>query len=202
MITWGVRHDFAIDWVSDGTGEWLYQETVRPPCALWIGGAGHVAQAVVPLALKLDFSVLVFDDRGALANHRYFPLETRFKVGAWEHMLMESMPDVPVFGLIVTRGHRHDALVLRHWIQQPFAFLGMIGSKRKWRLISEQFLEEGIATSEQLAAVACPVGADIQAVSVEEIAVSIMAQYIQQRAEKVFARGSNSKRAAVQAVST
>jgi xanthine dehydrogenase accessory factor len=180
--TWEIREDFTVGWASGDTG-WVYQETVRPPCALWIAGAGHIAQAVAPLALKLDFDTLVFDDRPGLANHHYFPLGTRFKVGSWQEMFQAPQPEVPAFGLIVTRGHRHDALVLRHWLQRRFVFLGMIGSSRKWRLIRSEFLEEGIASAEALDQVACPVGLELHAVSVQEIAVSIMAQYIQKRAE-------------------
>jgi xanthine dehydrogenase accessory factor len=84
---------------------------------------------------------------------------------------------------MVTRGHRHDALVLRHWIRQPFAFLGMIGSQRKARTLCTQLLEDHIASEAELAKVACPVGLPIQAQSVPEIAISILAQYIQKRAE-------------------
>jgi len=58
----------------------------------------------------------------------------------------------------------------------------MIGSRRKARLIFSQFIEDGVATETQLARVSCPVGVDIDSRSVPEIAVSIMAQYIQQRA--------------------
>ena len=75
--------------------------------------------------------------------------------------------------------------MLREWVSRPFVFLGLIGSKRKRRLIFEQFIEDGLATAEQLEKVACPVGLDIQAVSVPEIAVSVMAQFIQKRAEIV-----------------
>ena len=89
-------------------------------------------------------------------------------------------------GSIVTRGHRHDALVLRDWIQKKFLFLGMIGSSRKARTIFEHFIEENIATPEQLKRVACPVGIPIKSQSVQEIAVSIMAQFIQKRAELVY----------------
>ena len=59
--------------------DWLYRETVTAPCALWIAGAGHIAQAVAPLALQLDFNVTVFDDRPALANHQFFPPEVPCK---------------------------------------------------------------------------------------------------------------------------
>jgi xanthine dehydrogenase accessory factor len=93
------------------------------------------------------------------------------------------LPEVPTFGLIVTRGHRHDALVLKQWVHKSFRFLGMIGSSRKARTIFEHFLEEKLATVEQLSRVACPVGIDIHGSSVMEIAVSIMAQFIDKRAE-------------------
>ncbi len=161
-VTWGVRNDFTIGWVDQAQGQqWLYQETVSPPCALWIAGSGHVAQAVAPLASQLDFAVSIFDDRPGLANPQFFPSGTHFQVGYWEELLRHPMPKQPAFGLIVTRGHQHDALVLRDWIHRPFAFLGMIGSRRKARLIFSQFVEEKIATEEQLAKVACPVGLDI-----------------------------------------
>src|SRR5438876_5280658 len=184
-LRWGVRKDFSIAWANGAAPdeEWLYQETVMPPCALWIAGSGHVAQAVAPLALQLDFGVTVFDDRPTLANSQYFPTGTQFCVDYWERLLKESLPQRPTFGLIVTRGHQHDALVLRDWIHRPFAFLGMIGSRRKARLIFGQFSQDKIATEEQLAKVACPVGVAIEAQSVPEIAVSIMAQLIQKRAE-------------------
>jgi xanthine dehydrogenase accessory factor len=182
-LTWGVRQDFTIGWTDASPADWRYQETVKPPCGLWIAGSGHIAQAVAPLALQVDFAVTVFDDRPSLANHQHFPAATEFRVGYWEELLQEPLPPTPTFGLLVTRGHRHDALVLRHWIRQPFAFLGMIGSQRKARTLFAQFLEDHLASEAELAKVACPVGLPIQAQSVPEIAVSILAQYILKRAE-------------------
>jgi xanthine dehydrogenase accessory factor len=181
-VRWGVRPDFSIGIAEDSERGWLFEETVHPPCALWIAGSGHIAQAVTPLAHQLDFRVTIFDDRPSLANHNYFPPPTNFRVDAWEKLLAESLPQRPTFGLIVTRGHQHDALVLREWINRPFAFLGMIGSSRKKRLIFNRFIEERLATEAQLNRVACPVGVSIDATSVHEIAVSIMAQYVHERA--------------------
>jgi len=162
--------------------QWLYRETVTPPCALWIAGAGHIAQAVAPLALQLDFDVTVLDDRPALASHQFFPKEIRLQADVWDKLLALPLPAVPSFALIVTRGHRHDALVLKEWIHKPFEFIGMIGSSRKARTIFEHFVEEKIATAEEIQKVSCPVGIRIEAQSVAEIAVSIMAQYIDKRA--------------------
>jgi len=181
-IRWGVKKDFSIAHVPDAdAGEWRYQETVSPPVELWIAGSGHVAQAVAPLALQLDFAVTVFDDRPELANHQFFPAATKLHVGGW-HELLDIRPVENSFGLIVTRGHQHDALALSEWIHFPFAFLGLIGSRRKARIIREQFLRQQLATAEEFDRVACPVGLDIAAVGTHEIAVSILAQLIQQRA--------------------
>src|SRR5580698_3429696 len=148
--TWGVREDFSIAWVDDddkAAAGWLYQETVAPPLALWMAGSGHIAQAVAPLALTLDFEVTVFDDRPELANFDYFPAEVHLRVGHWGELLETPLPPQPALGLIVTRGHQHDANVLADWIHKPFLFLGMIGSSRKSRMIREGFIKKKIATA-------------------------------------------------------
>jgi xanthine dehydrogenase accessory factor len=190
--TWGIKSDYTIARLAPPrpspftpltSPDWLYTETIAPPCALWIAGSGHLAQAVAPLALQLDFAVSVFDDRPELANHELFPHEVSLHVGHWGDILNQPFAATPTFGLIVTRGHKHDALVLETWIHRPFQFLGMIGSSRKARIISEHFVKQKIATPEKIARVACPVGINIPAQSVPEIAVSIMAQYIEERAK-------------------
>src|SRR5690606_29095762 len=81
--SWGVKNDFRLARMESPLptfplspfpgADWLYAETITPPCALWIAGSGHIAQAVAPLALQLDFTVSIFDDRPELANHDIFP---------------------------------------------------------------------------------------------------------------------------------
>src|SRR3989442_11659918 len=79
---WGVREGFSIGWADEADPTtWRYRAIINPPCALWLAGSGHVAQAVAPIALSLDFTVSVFDDRPALANPRFFPGPTLFRVG-------------------------------------------------------------------------------------------------------------------------
>lgn len=183
-VSWGVAEDFSIrsDPAAQESG-WRFRETVCPPETLWIAGAGHIARAVAPLARELDFEVTVFDDRPALVSREFFGDGIGLEVGLWEQLCERPLPPGPAYGLIVTRGHRHDALVLRHWVHKPFVFLGMIGSRRKARTIMEHFTAEKLATAEQLRRVSCPVGVDIGSRTVPEIAISILAQFIQKRAE-------------------
>jgi len=183
--TWGVKKDFSVALTMPAADDWLYTETIMPPCALWVAGSGHIAQAVAPLALQLDFAVTIFDDRPELANHDFFPRKVSLCTGHWGELCAAPFPVVPTFGLIVTRGHKHDALVLETWIHRPFQFLGMIGSSRKARTITEHFVRTKIATAGQMARVACPVGVKIRSQSVMEIAVDIVAQFIDKRAELV-----------------
>jgi xanthine dehydrogenase accessory factor len=182
--TWGVNADFQVIYCDENAAGLYYRETVSPPEQLWIAGAGHVARAVAPLAELVDFEVTVFDDRPALADAKYFPPDTRLRVDYWDTLLAERLPLVPTLGLILTRGHQHDALVLSKWVHKPFVFLGMIGSRRKRNIIFTQFVAEGIASKEQLDRVACPAGLPIGDVTVQEIALSITAQLVQNRAER------------------
>lgn len=184
-LRWGIAEDFTFvqgEDVRANNDSLRHFAIVAPPVELWIAGAGHIAQAVAPLAIALDFAVTVLDDRAALASRGFFPAAANIHADDWSRLL-EPSPNPRTFGLIVTRGHEHDALVLRAWLRRSFAWLGMIGSKRKARLMRETFVQEGHATEAEMAAVECPVGIEISAQSPQEIAVSIVARLIERRAK-------------------
>jgi xanthine dehydrogenase accessory factor len=169
---------------EEGATGLLYRETVLPQEQLWIAGAGQVARAVAALAELVDFEVTVFEDQGALADPSYFPAGTKLRVGNWGELLTEELPRLPTLGLILTRRHQHDSVALSKWVHMSFAFLGMMGSRRKRKVLFDQFVAEGIATKEQLERVVCPVGLAIGDVTVQEIALSITAQLVQNRSER------------------
>jgi len=153
---------------------------ILPKCELLIVGAGHIGQAVAKLANSVDFDVTIFDDRPDLVTPELFPSAFRRFSGEYRDVL----PNLPVredgYALIVTRGHQHDEEALLHLIQRPFKYLGMIGSKRKVRLIFEDLIEKGIPQS-RLQQVFAPVGLDIGARAVNEIAISIVSQLVAHR---------------------
>jgi xanthine dehydrogenase accessory factor len=85
--------------------------------------------------------------------------------------------DADTFCVIVTRGHNHDEEALYHLAESPAAYVGMIGSRRKIKLIFEDLLGEGISR-ESLQRVRAPLGFEIGSQSVPEIAVSIVAELV------------------------
>lgn len=153
---------------------------ILPRIRLVVVGAGHVGQAVGNLAAEADFDVWVVDDRAQYANAERFPKASKFLVGPVEDVLSALEVTRNTFVLIVTRGHGHDQEALYHMAPTPAPYVGLIGSKRKIRLIFESLLEMGI-TEEDLARVTAPVGVDIGSRTVPEIAVSIVAELIARR---------------------
>lgn len=155
---------------------------ILPRITLLIVGAGHVGQAVARLAAEVDFEVWVLDDRQRYASRERFPQAHRLLVGEIGRSLQEMVPTLSpsFYCLIVTRGHNHDEEALYHLAPSAAGYVGMIGSKRKIRLIYEDLLAKG-RTAEQLARVHAPLGFDIGSQTVPEIAVSIVAELIAHR---------------------
>ena len=130
------------------------------------------------LGSLLDFEVTVIDDRPEFANRERLPDADTIIVDD----IGEAMRAVPIsddtYIVIVTRGHEKDADALRQCINSEAAYVGMIGSARKIKLMREKFLEEGWATSAQWNRIHAPIGVEIQSKTVQEIAVSIAAQLV------------------------
>jgi xanthine dehydrogenase accessory factor len=157
-----------------------YRINLEVPPTLLIAGAGHVGQAVARLAAGLDFHVVVFDDRRDYASRERFGEGARLVVDDIATALRAYPIDADCFVVIVTRGHAHDHQALDAVIRSPAAYVGLIGSKRKARLIFKDLLAAGIS-QELLDRVHTPIGLPIGAVTVPEIAVSIVAQLVEQR---------------------
>lgn len=149
---------------------------------LIIVGAGHVGQAVAELGAKSGFKIVVADDRAQYANTERFPMAEDRVVGpfveVWDRL--RAVIDERCYVLVVTRGHGHDQEALAALAPTLASYVGLIGSRRKIKMIFEALMEQGIDEA-CLSRVAAPVGIDIGSESVEEIAVSIVAELIAYR---------------------
>jgi xanthine dehydrogenase accessory factor len=182
---------FAQRYVTDksaanATDEVLIEPVVPLP-RLVIAGGGHVGHAVAIEAQRVGFEVTVIDDRPEFADAASFPPGIRTVCGPVAKEIAAFPLDADSFVMLLTRGHRHDAEALAECIHRPLAYLGMIGSRRKVALVRRKFLDGGLATEEELDRVRAPIGLDIGAVTVPEIAVSIVAQLIAVRRKGALA---------------
>lgn len=160
---------------SQGTTNWLVYPLSEGP-RLHIFGAGHVGQAIADLASNLELTVTVYDDREELLTEERFPHATRSgfdSIDDWK----ESPSDSKDFVVIASRGHRHDRTLLELVLQDPPAYTGLLASKRKWILMRQRMEADGFSPH-ILDRVHSPVGLDINAQTVPEIAVSILGEII------------------------
>lgn len=156
---------------------------ILPRISLLVVGGGHVGQAVARLAAEVDFDVWVVDDRQRYASKERFPSARRLVIGDIGQTVKELVRrdiDPSTYCLVVTRGHAHDEEALYHLAPSSAGYVGMIGSRRKIKLIFEDLIAKGVS-EESLAKVHAPLGLEIGSQTVTEIAISIVAELIARR---------------------
>lgn len=162
----------------------VYTRAFLPPQRLILLGGGHVSQPLSRYAADLEFDVVVVDDRPGFANAVRFPEAKQVVCDAFEHAITELAITKYDFVCVITRGHRHDAACLRVLLNgvQP-RYLGLIGSRRRTIELFKMLEEEGF-DREKIDRIHTPIGIAIGAETPKEIAISILAELIQQRSSR------------------
>ncbi|WP_027632818.1 XdhC family protein [Clostridium hydrogeniformans] len=152
-------------------------EPFFPKPRLIVFGGGHIAKPLVEFSSRVGFAVTLIDDRPAFANNGRFPEAEKVICESFEKSFDSIRFRKSDFVVIITRGHRHDGVVLRHVLNHELSYVGMIGSKRRVRGMMDELLDEGFS-KEKLDLVNSPIGLDIGAITPDEIAISIVSQLI------------------------
>ena len=162
--------------ICGGTVE-VFVEPILPDPSLLLMGGGHLAQAIAEAAQEVEFKVSVADDRASFANRERFPGAQKTIVAPFEEGLDSMNVTENSFILIVTRGHGYDQVVLEKAIQTPARYIGLVGSRRKIRIILKNLLEKGVPP-EAFSRLYAPIGLEIGSETPQEIAVSVVAELI------------------------
>lgn len=162
--------------VCGGTVE-VFVEPILPPAMIVVIGAGHVGKAVVHLAKWLGFRVAVSDDRVEFCTPEstpgadaYYPVEMG-KLA--DHLKINRQTYI----IITSRGSSVDAQGLPALLDSDAAYIGVIGSRRRWLTTARALSEKGVP-EEKIARVHSPMGLELNAETPEEIAVSILAEVL------------------------
>jgi xanthine dehydrogenase accessory factor len=160
-----------------------FLEPIASAPVVYLFGGGHVSLQVASLVKMVGFKLIVMDDRPEFANPQRFPMADDIWVRDYEDVLQNIDLGPEAYVVIITRGHVYDKDVLAQALRKPAAYVGMIGSRRKREIIYRTLLNEGF-TQDDLDKVHSPIGLDIGAETPEEIAVSIVAELVQDRARR------------------
>lgn len=160
--------------------EWFYKEMAGNKETIYIFGGGHVSLELSKIMRMLDFRIIVYDNRDALASLEKNSFAHSKEVIDYKDAAVYVPQGEHNFVVIMTVAHKHDLAVLKQMLKKDLKYLGMMSSKGKLSTIHELLKEDGF-TSEDIAKVDSPIGIPIKSKTPIEIAVSIAAKIIEVR---------------------
>jgi xanthine dehydrogenase accessory factor len=162
---------------SQGTMD-IFIEAVMPRPNLVICGSSPVAVALARLAFVMGYSTTTCAPQ--IEQAAFEAADTRIEGYAL------PVSDVAQRFVVVATQGKGDEAALRAIIDIDAGYKAFVGSRRKMASIREKLVGAG-ASPEKFDLIKAPAGADIGAISPEEIALSIFAEITAQRRQKIRA---------------
>lgn len=159
----------------------IYTRLFRPKERLILLGGGHIAKCLCTMASMVEFDIVVVDDREEYANRDRFPEASEVICDDFANAIRQLQISNSDYVVVVTRAHQYDAQCLHAVLDsvKPY-YIGLLGSKRRTTNLLSTLESEGIP-SDRLSDIKTPIGLNINALTVEEITVSIVAELIKYR---------------------
>ena len=144
-----------------------------------IVGAAHITVDLVNFANQFGFETIVIDPRGIFANKTQFTSPPAQLIANWPAEVMDQFTFDPyTYAVILSHDPKIDDQALHHLLRSEVAYIGALGSKRTHAKRVAR-LEKAGYTEEEIARIHGPIGANINAKTPKEIALSIIAEIIQ-----------------------
>ena len=159
----------------------VFCEDIKVAPRLCICGGGHISLELAHIAYRLGFAITVIDEDPVFSSVKRFPMAKNVYNCSFKDALNQFGDGENDYFVIVTRGHQQDGFCLETILQKRFAYVGMIGSRTKTKVLFDNMIRHGF-TKEQIDKVYTPIGLDIGAKTPVEIAVAIAAEIIQVKA--------------------
>lgn len=176
---WNLKRDVGM--TCGGTVKLFFESYNHADWRIVVFGAGHVAHAVVQCLGQLDCQVTCIDSRPEWLD-RIPPSPRLQKLCRDEPRTLVAELPAEAFVVCMTMGHATDRPILEEIFRQrrQFPFLGVIGSRAKRAVLIKELTDAGIP-AERAGAFHCPIGLDLGTNQPGEIAISLVAQLIQER---------------------
>jgi xanthine dehydrogenase accessory factor len=158
----------------------VFVEPLLPPEKIIVIGGGHVGKAVAHLAKWLGFRVAISDDRAEFCTAEMNPDADEFYPITMAELPAHVNINRQTYLILTTRGVSTDVPGLPALLETRAAYIGVIGSRRRWSMTVKGLKENGIDDS-KIARIHSPVGLELNAETPEEIAVSILSEIIMLR---------------------
>ncbi len=186
FVSWTLKGDVGM--TCGGSVKFYFEPHFGPGSwTIAVFGAGHVAQALIPVLIPLPARITCVDSRKEWLGR--LPAACNLTVIHSENPA-DIVPSLPggCFLIVMTMGHATDRPILRRALtERTFPFIGVIGSEAKAEVLRRELVAEGV-TPEQASGFRCPAGLDFGTNHPHEIALSIAGQLVAER-DRVLAAG-------------
>lgn len=160
----------------------MFLDLIEAPPKMIIFGAGHIAVPLSRIGKTVGFRIVVVDDRAEFASRDRFPEADDVKVLDFDKSADLLNIDSTTYLVLITRGHKHDEIILRSKECEKAAYIGMIGSKRRAAAVLASLKKDG-HSEKFIDRIHTPIGVRIGSQTPEEIALSIAAEVVKVRRE-------------------
>lgn len=156
---------------------WIYYEVHQILPEIYIFGGGHVGQALSYFLARLNFRIILIDNRQEFANSERNPYANQCILSDYVKFSQEFQPPANSFIVIVTHGHQFDYDILKTIYQRKLSvnYIGVIASRSKAKQLRKQLLDD-LGRQLDLAKLFSPIGIDLGGATDGEIALSITAE--------------------------
>ncbi|MBI1280272.1 MAG: xanthine dehydrogenase [Anaerolineaceae bacterium] len=161
--------------ICGGTVQVFIEPVGASPTLLVIGG-GHVGKALAELGLWSGWRVILSDDRAAFCNPDYVKDLAGYIVCKPSQVTEQVNINAQTYIAAVTRGLPVDIDLIPALLATEAAYIGLIGSRRRWALTMKALREERGLQDSDFKRIYAPIGLELNAETPQEIAISIMAQ--------------------------
>ncbi len=161
--------------ICGGTVDVFVEPLGVVPTLLVIGG-GHVGRALAQLGKWMEYRVVLTDDRPEFCNADYLPGLDGYVVCKPGEIVQQTHINAQTYVAAVTRGLPIDTNLIPALLATDAAYIGLIGSRRRWSLTAKALVEEQGVTRAQLERIHAPIGLELQAETPKEIALSILSE--------------------------
>src|SRR5271168_3959858 len=149
----------------------IFIEPVLPKPELLIVGHGRIAETLATLGDLMGFTITVNDPA---AERSAFPQAEKLVT---EDFDLTETPIGPKSFVVIATQHKRDHLWLQKALEGKAAYVALIASRHRAKLVLE-YLREGGLPEEKIATVWAPAGLDLGASTPEEIALSVISQMV------------------------
>ncbi|OLS20170.1 MAG: hypothetical protein HeimC2_38600 [Candidatus Heimdallarchaeota archaeon LC_2] len=167
--------EFDFDFQKDE--DWYYKEKIGDPYIVHVFGGGHVGNSITRILQTLNFYIIQYENR---------PDFTMFEANKYAHRkisgsFLETADNIKsgpkVFVVVTTYSFDTDYHVLMNVLEKRINYIGLMGSKTKIAKIFQMLRDDGFSR-ELIDLVKAPIGLDISDGSIQEIAISVVAELL------------------------